>query len=114
VSEKESGFNKDYFMIIYEVTAIVSADLIAEYEKYMTARHIPDLIETGCFTSAVFSKGEGGRYRIQYRAANEKNLNRYLKGDAKRLRADLAERFPKGIELSREIWSVKYSWKQSS
>ena len=102
-------------MIIYEVTAIVSAELMSKYEEYMTARHIPDLVETGCFTSAVFSKGEGGRYRIQYQAANEKNLNRYLNGDAQRLRADLAEHFPVGVELSREIWSVKYSWaKQSS
>jgi uncharacterized protein DUF4286 len=96
-------------MIIYEVTAIVPSDLIPEYEQYMTDRHIPDLMKTGCFNGAIFSKGEGGRYRIQYMARDEEHLNRYLNGDAQTLRADLASHFPQGIELSREIWSVKYS-----
>jgi hypothetical protein len=96
-------------MIIYEVTATVAADLSSEYEEYMTARHIPDLIKTGYFASAIFSKGEGGRYRIQYMALDEEHLNRYLSGDAQTLRADVAKYFPQGIEFSREIWTVKYS-----
>ena len=98
-------------MLIYEVTAIVSMELIETYEKYMQEKHIPDLLETGYFSGAVFSRStEVGRYRIQYQAHNQKSLSKYLTNDAERLRADFYEHFPQGITLTRENWEVLQSW----
>lgn len=97
-------------MIIYEVTANVAEDLVPQYEEYMKSRHIPQILETGHFDAAFFLKGSENRYRMLYRAQGEENFNKYLEKDASRLRADLAEHFPAGIELSRDVWSIERAW----
>ena len=101
-------------MLIYEITAIVSAELIEIYEKYMQEAHIPDLLETGYFSDAIFSRSTFGRYRIQYQAHSQESLSEYFKNDAERLRADFYEHFPNGITLTRENWEVLQSWKKSN
>ena len=98
--------------VIYEITAVVRADLVEKYEKYMRERHIPDLLETGCFRAAYFTRSEGNRYRIHYEAHDEDALDRYLKSDAKRLRADFFDHFPEGVELSRNVWEVLEIWRK--
>lgn len=97
-------------MVIYEITAVVRADLVEEYEKYMRGRHIPDLLETGYFRAAHFTHSEGNRYRIRYEAPDQNALDEYLKNNAARLRADFLEHFPKGVEVSRDVWEVLESW----
>ncbi len=92
--------------VIYEITAVVHAELVKEYEKFMRERHIPDLLKTGCFQSAVFTRSENNRYRIRYEAFNRKSLDNYLNNEAERLRADFLAFFPAGIELSREVWEI--------
>lgn len=98
--------------VIYEITAVVRADLVEKYEKYMRERHIPDLLETGCFRAACFTRSEGNRYRIRYEAHDEDALDRYLKSDAGRLRADFLDHFPEGVELSRNVWEVLEIWRK--
>jgi hypothetical protein len=93
-------------MVIYEITAVVQSEFVEEYEKYMRERHIPDLLATGYFRGAYFTRSAENRYRIQYHAHNQKSLNEYLQTDANRLRADFLTHFPEGIELSRENWEV--------
>lgn len=87
-------------MLIYEVTAIVDAELVDDYEKYMRERHIPDLLKTGYFAAAFFAKS-GKMYRIGYHCDSRENLDAYFANEAKRLRADMASHFPVGIEFSR-------------
>ncbi len=98
-------------MIIYEITATVRADLVEEYEKYMIERHIPDLLETGFFGGARFTRAGENRYRIQYEAYDQNALDEYLNSEAARLRADFLAHFSEGIELSRENWEVLQVWK---
>jgi hypothetical protein len=93
-------------MIIYEITATVSDDLIESYEKYMREQHIPDLIATGYFTKAYFTRSGENRYRIQYHAHDQKVLDEYLAKDAPRLREDFNSHFPEGVEVSRENWEI--------
>ena len=93
-------------MLIYEITAVVSEKLVETYEKYMRERHIPDLIATGYFKSAYFTRSTENRYRIQYHAHNQKALDEYLEKDAPRLREDFNSHFPAGIEISRENWEI--------
>ena len=88
-------------MLIYEITATVDADIATEYEKYMTERHIPDLLATGHFAAAFFAKN-GSQYRIGYHVDSQEDLDAYLANDAGRIRDDLTQLFPAGIEITRQ------------
>ncbi len=98
-------------MIIYEITTIVRADLIEKYESYMRERHIPELLETGFFGGAKFTRCGENRYRIQYEAHDQMALDEYLQTDATRLREDFLVHFGEGVEVSRENWNVLEVWK---
>lgn len=93
-------------MLIYEITATVSDELIETYEKYMSETHIPDLLATGYFKIAYFTRSIENRYRIQYHAHDQKALDDYLEKDAPSLREDFNSHFPAGIEVSRENWEI--------
>lgn len=93
-------------MIIYEITTTVPNELIGDYEKYMQEIHIPDLLATGYFGKAYFTRSGENRYRVQYHAYDQNALVEYLKNDAQRLREHFHSHFPKGIELSRENWEI--------
>ena len=97
-------------MVIYEITAVVRPELVEEYEKYMRARHIPDLLATNYFERVYIMRTLENRYRIQYFARGEEALREYLDTDAERLRADFHAHFPEGVELVREVWEVLQEW----
>lgn len=99
-------------MITYEITAQVRPDLIEKYEGYMLDRHIGDVLATGFFASATFSRSAEGRYRIRYEAVDQDSLDLYLNERAAELRKHFTDHFPEGIELTRENWSVLKSWTQ--
>ncbi len=92
--------------ISYEVTVSVSDELATKFERYMTERHIREVIDTGCFISATFARNEDGSFRSSYLASDHDSLERYLEEHAARLRADFAEHFPTGADATREEWVV--------
>jgi hypothetical protein len=92
--------------VIYQITATVPQDLVTDYEKYMLEKHIPDLLGTGFFSQAFFTRADNNRYQIQYHAFNQKALDDYWQTQASRLREDFHTHFPVGITLSRENWQV--------
>ena len=92
-------------MITYEVTAIVDAALTAQYEQYMTSKHLADVLSTGCFVEAVLERAAAGKYRARYVAQSEGDLERYLRDHTAEKRADFANHFPTGVQLSREVWT---------
>jgi hypothetical protein len=96
--------------VTYEVTTTVEPALVEAYERYMRVTHIPDLLATGCFHGAAFTRSAPGRYRIRYQAPAEADLERYLAEHAARLRDDFAAHFPRGITVSREVWVALQSW----
>lgn len=100
-------------MVTYEITATVRADLTDAYERYMRERHIPDLLATGHFVAASLGRASPGRYRARYEARDAESLDRYLTADAARLRAHATDRFPEGVTLTREVWTVLASWPQA-
>jgi hypothetical protein len=97
-------------MIAYEVTAVVEGRLVAAYERYMRGTHIPQVLATGCFRGAVFSRTSDGRYRTSYLAPDQADLDRYLQRHTATLREDFAAHFPEGISLSREVWAAVEHW----
>ncbi len=100
--------------VTYEITATVQAELCDAYERYMRGHHIPDLMSTGAFTGASFSRSGPGRYRIRYEAPSQAALDQYLANHAPRLREHFVTTFPSGVELTREEWTVLERWTPSS
>jgi len=97
-------------MIMYEVTAIVDARVAEAYERYLRQEHIPDVLASGCFRSADLSSATPDRYRMRYEALTEEDLERYLASHAPGLRRHAGSRFPEGVALSREVWTVIQQW----
>jgi hypothetical protein len=100
-------------MVTYEITAQVRIDIVDSYEEYMRERHIPDVLASGHFSAATFSRSTAGRYRIRYEAFDQAALDEYLKSDAAALRQHFTDHFPEGIELSRENWTLVQQWDTS-
>lgn len=92
--------------VTYEVTATVDLALVDRYEEYMQKHHIPDLLATGCFVDATFSRSAPGRYRIRYEAADQDVLGTYLRNHAASLRGRVDHEFGAAVRLSREMWTV--------
>jgi hypothetical protein len=97
-------------MVTYEVAARVDAELAEAYEAFMRAKHIPDVLATGCFAAVSFERAADGRYRIRYQAATQADLDTYLRDHTARLRADFLAHFPTGAALSREVWTELQRW----
>ena len=71
-------------MIIYNVTIKVEASIAVSWLAWLKEEHIPDIINTGCFTHAGIFRllelddTEGPTYVIQYHAESEVLYNRYI------------------------------------
>lgn len=91
-------------MVVYEVTAIAAGELAGDFEEFMRAQHIPDVLAAGFFSRATFFRSSETRFCTRYEAVDEEALNNYFEREAPRLREEFAIRFPEGIEVSREIW----------
>jgi hypothetical protein len=71
-------------MIVYNVTTKVSHAIAADWLAWMKTEHIPDLVNTGCFTHAVIlhllesDDEEGITYAVQYHAESRALYNRYM------------------------------------
>ena len=96
--------------IAYEVNAVVEEEICGAFENFMTGRHIPDLMATGCFREAHFERAAPGRYRTRYEAIDRSSLGRYFNEHAARLRAHVLEIFPEGITFEREEWETLASF----
>ena len=97
-------------MLVYEVTAEVPAEARAAYVRFQTERHIPDVVATGCFASAVLEEGADGRFRASYVARSADALERYLRDHAPALREHFAAHAPPGVRLSRGTWRRLWAW----
>jgi len=93
-------------MVIYEVGAIVNPELCKSYERFMTEEHIPDLMETGCFSEVSFETCAIGEYQVRYAANTTEDLETYLRDHAPSLRSEFAARFPYGVTVSRNEWMI--------
>ena len=71
-------------MIIYNVTTKVNTSVHHEWLSWLKQEHIPDIINTGCFTSANILRLletddiDGPTYAIQYFAESKALYNIYI------------------------------------
>ena len=71
-------------MIVYNVTCNVGSHMAEEWLIWMQREHIPEVMQTGCFTECKILKllteagdNEGINYAIQYTANSIENYNQY-------------------------------------
>jgi len=100
-------------VIYYEVTLDCSEDTAPALEQWMRNRHIPDMLETGCFIAIHFDRNDG-RLRTVYQATNRQHLDRYIAEHAPRLREHFQKQFPSGVAVSRETWEQVQNWSRES
>ena len=71
-------------MIVYNVTTKVTTGIQQQWLQWIKEEHIPDIINTGCFTHAsVFQllendDSEGPTYAVQYFAESKSLYNNYM------------------------------------
>jgi Domain of unknown function (DUF4286) len=79
-------------MIIYNVTIKVDLSIAAEWLQWLQEEHIPDVINTGCFTHATIlrlieaDETDGISYAVQYHAGSKDDYDDYIKNHADDMR----------------------------
>ena len=79
-------------MIIYNVTIKVNHAIEKDWIAWIKQEHIPDIINTGCFTHAVIlqlletDETEGPTFAIQYHAQSKALYNAYINNFATTMR----------------------------
>jgi hypothetical protein len=99
-------------MLLYNVTVKIDGDIEAEWLHWMKSHHIPDVMNTGQFSSARISKlqdqpiDDDPTYVVQYECESQEKLNRYLTGFANELREDFNRRYKDKFVLFRTVMEV--------
>lgn len=71
-------------MFIYNVTVKVHDSIQSDWLKWLQEIHVPEVLETGCFTHANIHRllevddSEGPTYAIQYKAESKAAYNQYI------------------------------------
>ncbi len=72
-------------MILYNVTINIDESVHLEWVEWMKSKHIPDVLDTGCFSGYKFLKllneqegAEGITYCVQYFCQDMKTLHKYI------------------------------------
>ncbi len=86
-------------MYIYNITTKVSWSIQEDWVKWMKETHIPEIMQTGCFTEHRFvqlletDESEGPTYATQFHAPSLEDYNMYLSQFAPALRSDAIKKW---------------------
>jgi hypothetical protein len=75
-------------MIIYNVTVKITQTIHSDWLQWLKEEHMPDIIQTGCFTHATILRllevddTEGPTYAVQYFAESKGLYNNYIENHA--------------------------------
>ena len=94
----------------YEVTVEVEPGLAETFVRYMSGKHIPEILATGCFRRIRLDRAGPVTFRTVYEAATADDLDRYLRDHTARFRADFTSHFPAGVAVTRATWSQIGFW----
>jgi len=99
-------------MIIYNVTIKVETGIAAEWLNWLQQEHIPEVIETGCFTRATVLKllevdeTEGPTFAVQYFAESKALYNQYIEKFAPLMREKSFEKWGNRFIAFRSVMQV--------
>lgn len=86
-------------MFIYNVTTKVTYAINQNWLQWIKQEHIPDLINTGCFTNANILQlletddSEGPTYIVQYMAESKAQYNKYIEQYAVKMRQKAVDKW---------------------
>lgn len=95
--------------ILYNVTVKIDSEIEKEWLDWMRVTHIPEVLQTGCFTECVIRKLkypedlEGATYTFQYSCRDMLTLERYHSEFASALQKDHTERYSNKFVAFRTI-----------
>ena len=99
-------------MILYNVTSNPENSIADEWLLWMKEEHIPDVINTGCFTNATLCKllevddKDGPTYTVQYLAATETNYYHYINEHASNMRKKVMEKWGNKVVAFRSLMKI--------
>ena len=99
-------------MIIYNVTIRIENDAASDWLRWLIDEHVPEVINTGCFTDAKIlrlletDESEGITYAIQYFTDNLQNYQQYLENFAAGLRQKSFEKWGNKFIAFRSLMEV--------
>lgn len=99
-------------MIVYNVTIKITHAIHNDWLAWLKEEHIPDVINTGCFSHAVILRlievddSEGPTYAIQYHAASKGLYNNYIENHAAAMRQKGYEKWGDKFIAFRSVMQV--------
>jgi hypothetical protein len=98
-------------MILYNVTVSIDPAIHEEWLDWMKAKHIPDVMATGCFIegriSRVHGEEDGGlTFAIAYVASDQETYERYQNEFAPTLQKEHGEKFAGRFAAFRTLLTV--------
>jgi hypothetical protein len=94
--------------MIYSVTVAIQRDAETEWLDWMTRVHVPEVVQTGCFTGSrifrvVGNEAEDPTYVLQYHCESMAEYERYQQNFAPALQKDHTDRFAGRFRASRQL-----------
>lgn len=98
-------------MIIYNVTVKIDINHHDEWLEWMRTKHIPDVMDTGCFEyhrihKVLVDDQDGVNYAIQYGCKDMDRLNEYQEKHAPELQKEHSERYKDKFVAFRTLLEV--------
>lgn len=99
-------------MIVYNVTTKVTASINHAWLQWLREEHIPDIINTGCFTHATVLQlletddSEGPTYAVQYFAESKSLYNNYIENFAAKMRQKAFDKWGNKFIAFRSLMQV--------
>ncbi len=99
-------------MFIYNVTTKIDHSIQLAWLQWIQEEHIPDIINTGCFTKATIlhllevDDSEGPTYAVQYSAESKALYNRYIEKFAAAMRQKAMDKWGNKFISFRSVMQV--------
>ena len=99
-------------MLLYNVTIKPENNIANAWLQWMKDEHIPDVINTGCFTKATLCKlleaddSDGPTYTVQYLATTDADYQRYINEYAPVMRKKVIEKWGNNIAIFRSLMQI--------
>lgn len=99
-------------MFVYNVTSKIEIKVANDWLHWMKEEHIPDVLQTGCFTHATILQlleiddREGPTYAVQYHAVSKAQYNLYIEKFASAMRKKANDKWGNQVVSFRTLMQI--------